>query len=85
MSYSQSEWLVSKTLQTVNAGGALEKKKFSYIDVAAAAKSLQSCPTLCDSRDGSPPGSPTLMLVMSIVNSQSRGSCGRLLKQVKSE
>ena len=26
--------------------------------VAAAAKSLQSCPTLCDHRDGSPPGSP---------------------------
>ena len=26
--------------------------------VAAAAKSLQSCPTLCDSIDGSPPGSP---------------------------
>ena len=25
---------------------------------AAAAKSLQSCPTLCDSTDGSPPGSP---------------------------
>ena len=25
---------------------------------AAAAKSLQSCPTLCDSIDGSPPGSP---------------------------
>ena len=25
---------------------------------AAAAKSLQSCPTLCDSRDSSPPGSP---------------------------
>ena len=24
----------------------------------AAAKSLQSCPTLCDSVDGSPPGSP---------------------------
>ena len=24
---------------------------------AAAAKSLQSCPTLCDPRDGSPPGS----------------------------
>ena len=24
----------------------------------AAAKSLQSCPTLCDPRDGSPPGSP---------------------------
>ena len=28
------------------------------ISSAAAAKSLQSCPTLCDPRDGSPPGSP---------------------------
>jgi len=27
---------------------------------AAAAKSLQSCPTLCNPRDGSPPGSPVL-------------------------
>ena len=27
---------------------------------AAAAKSLQSCPTLCDPIDGSPPGSPGL-------------------------
>ena len=26
--------------------------------IAAAAKSLQSCPTLCDPVDGSPPGSP---------------------------
>ena len=26
---------------------------------ASAAKSLQSCPTLCDPIDGSPPGSPT--------------------------
>ena len=25
---------------------------------AAAAKSLQSCPTLCNPVDGSPPGSP---------------------------
>ena len=25
---------------------------------ASADKSLQSCPTLCDPRDGSPPGSP---------------------------
>ena len=25
---------------------------------AATAKSLQSCPTLCDPIDGSPPGSP---------------------------
>ena len=28
------------------------------IAAAAAAKSLQSCPTLCDPTDGSPPGSP---------------------------
>ena len=27
-------------------------------DAAAAAKSRQSCPTLCDPIDGSPPGSP---------------------------
>ena len=27
---------------------------------AAAAKSLQLCPTLCDPVDGSPPGSPVL-------------------------
>ena len=29
-----------------------------YNAAAAAAKSLQSCLTLCDPRDGSPPGSP---------------------------
>ena len=28
------------------------------VHIAAAAKSLQSCPTLCDPIDGSPPGSP---------------------------
>ena len=30
---------------------------YSY-DEPAAAKSFQSCPTLCDPIDGSPPGSP---------------------------
>ena len=41
------------------------RRKIPYIylwnleDAAAAtAKSLQSCPTLCDPIDGSPPGSP---------------------------
>ena len=29
-----------------------------YLVAAAAAKSLQSCPTLCNPIDGSPPGSP---------------------------
>ena len=28
------------------------------VSAAAAAKALQSCPTLCDPIDGSPPGSP---------------------------
>ena len=45
----------------------LKKKNFSHnkeavvrfdIKCHAAAKSLQSCPTLCDPIDGSPPGSP---------------------------
>ena len=30
----------------------------SELRAAAAAKSLQSCPTLCDPTDGSPPGFP---------------------------
>ena len=33
---------------------------FKQYIAAAAAKSLQSCPTLCDPIDGSPPGSPSL-------------------------
>ena len=32
---------------------------------AAAAKSLQSCPTLCDPIDGSPPVSPVLGILQS--------------------
>ena len=32
-------------------------KPLFSVRVAAAAKSLQSCPTLCDPIDGSPPGS----------------------------
>ena len=33
------------------------ERQIYIIYAAAAAKSLQSCPTLCDSIDGSPPGS----------------------------
>ena len=32
--------------------------KIQHPFMIAAAKSLQSCPTLCDPIDGSPPGSP---------------------------
>jgi len=39
-----------------SSGAAVEK----YAAAAAAAKSLQSCPTLCDPIDGSPPGSTVL-------------------------
>ena len=34
------------------------KSKIIIVYAAAAAKSLQSCPTLCDLIDGGPPGSP---------------------------
>ena len=33
-------------------------KSFIPSTAAASAKSFQSCPTLCDPIDGSPPGSP---------------------------
>ena len=33
---------------------------FMSVAATAAAKSLQSCPTLCDPIDGLPPGSPSL-------------------------
>ena len=37
----------------------MSKRAFqSSAAAAAAAKSLQSCPILCDPTDGSPPGSP---------------------------
>ena len=36
----------------------IRKLWYIYTAAAAAAKSLQSCPTLCDPIDGSPPGSP---------------------------
>ena len=37
-----------------------ERKEISDLKsaAAAAAKSIQSCPTLCDPIDGNPPGSP---------------------------
>ena len=38
--------------------GAPLVTKAPWIRAAAAAKSLQSCPTLCDPIDSSPPGSP---------------------------
>ena len=39
-------------------GGEFGGKQYYIYAAAAAAKSLQLCPTLCDSIDGSPPSSP---------------------------
>ena len=45
------EWKVKPT--------KLGRKRLTFPSAtAAAAKSLQSCPTLCDPVDSSPPGSP---------------------------
>ena len=40
------------------AGLKFNIQKMKIMAAAAAAKSLQSCPTLCNPTDGSPPGSP---------------------------
>ena len=44
--------------EKVDVSLRLEFSFFSRAAAAAAAKWLQSCPTLCDPIDGSPPGSP---------------------------
>ena len=46
------------SLQRRHTDGQEAYEKMLNIIIAAAAKSLQSCPTLRDPRDGSPPGSP---------------------------
>ena len=38
----------------------LSTHPYKSVAATATAKSLQSCPTLCDPIDGSPPGSPSL-------------------------
>ena len=45
-------WATWKALFTV------QKVNIRKVAAATAAKSLQSCPTVCDPIDGSPPGSP---------------------------
>ena len=50
------------TFQAATTSGLEFLHKLKYlkecVKAAAAVKSLQSCPTLCDPIDGSPPGSP---------------------------
>ena len=47
-------FLLCRVFMQLNSTG----EKYIPMIAAAAAKSLQSCPTLCDPIDGSPPGSP---------------------------
>ena len=49
---------ISRKLINVQINWSKEKTQIANAAAAAAAKSLQSCPTLCDPIDGSPPGSP---------------------------
>ena len=49
---------LAKLASTSASDSVLFPNSGSEADAAAAAKSLQSCPTLCDAIDGSPPGSP---------------------------
>ena len=51
---SEVEWATANEVPVTSILKRNRKKSHA----AAAAKSLQSCPTLCDPIDGSPPGSP---------------------------
>ena len=55
------EETASRNRRTEAEGNRQQTRKERFLSnspAAAAAKSLQSCPTLCDPIDGSPPGSP---------------------------
>ena len=57
-----TDWKRSVFISIPKKGNAKECSNYCIIALishsAAAAKSLQSCPTLCDPRDVIPPGSP---------------------------
>ena len=56
----KTEVSVAITIIIAREGSYLKQSKMaaSGLRPAAAVKSLQLCPTLCDPIDGSPPGSP---------------------------
>ena len=51
-------WHINKYISVRQDSKPRDKPMYLWSPAAAAAKSLQSCPTLCDPIDGSPPGSP---------------------------
>ena len=58
LTVSTARPLVGSRVGTTWSGPCLVHSRHDVISAAAAAKSLQSCPTLCNPIDGSPPGSP---------------------------
>ena len=58
MSNIRYEVKVNSMYEKRQACGLTEFIHFICTSAAAAAKSLQSCPTLCNPIGGSPPGSP---------------------------
>ena len=50
-------WVINRTIQFCNMHAYKKDALLICTAAAAAAKSLQSCPTLCNPIDGSPPGS----------------------------
>ena len=60
--WSQASYITSLTICDMAVNKVMQKptgkwlKSSKFPEYAAAAKSLQSCPTLCDPRDGSPLG-----------------------------
>ena len=57
--YNNYKWIITfKICKSVYCIPITQQKKELHLKFQAAARSLQSCPTLCDPIDGSPPGSP---------------------------
>ena len=53
-----TNWKLKPSYKFTNILRSNKRKNCISCAAAAAAKSLQSCPTLCDPKDSSPPGSP---------------------------
>ena len=97
------KWQSLKNLQTVNTEEGVEKREHSYIvggnvnwfshygeQYSAAAQSFQSCLTLCDPMDGSPPCSPVPGILQArilgwVAIAFSRRTVGRFLKKLEIE
>ena len=55
--FKNTDYFMAFSASNLNLFSFLNLPTYFILAAAAAAKSLQSCPTLCDPIDGSPPGS----------------------------